>query len=155
MAAQLAGGGDSCGFLILSGNLPVLRRVSHPSLPRVGLSPGNIPQGPFPDDLLLLPPPITRGTSTQKRGSALCHPPSIPKKGPPPTSPTAPPEKAFILGWDLRGWMARCPLRSQGSSREFPNYRHQQTLLFIQCSKSQREPEGATKGQPQSREPVQ
>ena len=130
------GWGDLWDSLILSGSLPPLREGDHPPLPRVGLSPRKHPQGPLPDHILPFPP-SARGISTQKRGSAPGH---LSPERAPHHQPTAPPYKAFILGWDLRaGWLVLPQTPRAG--RAPPTTSHQQTLLFIQHSRGQREPE--------------
>lgn len=82
--------------------------------------------------------PICTWHSTQKRGSAP-RPPSIhPQKGPPPPVHCTS-RKAFILGGP-EGWMASVPSdpRQAGCPQPLAISRH---YFFIQCSKSQREPE--------------
>lgn len=80
-------------------------RVSHPSLPRVGLSPGNIPRDP---SLMTYcsSPHLHVASQPRKEAVPPGRPPHPSPKRAPPHQSTAPPEKAFILGWDLRaGWL--------------------------------------------------
>ena len=130
---------DLWGSLILSGSLPVLREGEPPISPTRGPVTRKHPQGPFPDHLLLLPP-SARGISTQKRGSAPGRPPHLSPKRAPHHQPTAPPDKAFILGWNLKaGWLVSPQTPRAG--RVPPTTTHQQKLLFIQRSRGQGEPE--------------
>lgn len=113
-------------------------RVSHPSLPRVGLSPGNIPRDP---SLMTYcsSPHLHVASQPRKEAVPPGRPPSIPKKGPPPPAHCTS-RQGFHPAVGPEGWMASVPSDPR-AGRVPPTTGHQQTLLFIQCSKSQREPE--------------